>query len=332
MRYIEKADTTRRYSKIGLGTWQFGSPEWGYGAEYNRTESARIVRRALELGVTVFDTAEAYGFGRSERILGAALRAALEETGTPRDVAVVATKVFPVLPLSPVVQQRGVASNARLGLGSIDLYQVHQANPLVHDATTMRGMRVLREAGVIRDVGVSNFSLPRWRRAEAEFGAPVLTNQVEYSLLARSPEDHLIPHAERTGRIVMAYSPLAQGLLSGKFDVDHRPSRGIRTMNPLFLPENLERVRPLLGLLRDIADAHQATPAQVALAWTIRHPSVMAIPGASSVAQLESNVAAADLDLTPAECEELARASQGLGGLDRVRELPRLLRDRLSRR
>ncbi|MBB6172010.1 aryl-alcohol dehydrogenase-like predicted oxidoreductase [Nocardiopsis mwathae] len=332
MRYIDAVGTTRRYSKIGLGTWQFGSREWGYGPEYDGAEAARIVRRALELGVTVFDTAELYGFGRSERILGAALRTALEQTGTSREDIVVASKILPVLPVSPVVQQRGVASCARLGLGPIDLYQVHRPHPLVHDASTMRGMRALREAGVIRDVGVSNHPVARWRRAEAELGSPVLTDQVHYSLLARTPERRVIPYAERAGRIVMAYSPLAQGLLTGKFDAHNRPARGIRAMNPLFLPENLDRVRPLLGLLRDIADAHGATPAQVALAWTIRHPAVMAIPGASGVEQLESNAAAAELDLTPSETDALSEASRGLGDLDRVRELPRLLRDRLSRR
>src|SRR5207344_612037 len=124
MRYLD-LPTHKRYSVIGLGTWQFGSREWGYGREYDEQAAGEIVARARALGITVFDTAEIYGFGRSERILGQALRA----SGGTDDV-VVATKVFPVLPTAPVVQQRGVASAHRLGVRTLDLYQVHWPNPL----------------------------------------------------------------------------------------------------------------------------------------------------------------------------------------------------------
>ncbi|MFC7327152.1 aldo/keto reductase [Marinactinospora rubrisoli] len=325
MRYIENAHTTRAYSKIGLGTWQFGSREWGYGADYDEREAPRLVRRAVELGVTVFDTAELYGFGRSERILGDALRAALHETGTAREELVVASKMLPLLPVAPVVEQRAVASAARLDLGGIDLYQVAQANPVVRDSVTMRGMVSLRRAGVIRDVGVSNYSLARWRQAETALGAPVLTNQVQYSLVARGPERDLLPYAEGADRIVLAYSPLGQGLLSGRYSPDRRPLNGARALNPLFLPENLERVRPLLGTLREVADAHDATPSQIALAWVIRHPAVVAIPGAASVAQLESNVAAADIKLTDDEYTALSDAAHRFTPLTWPGALPRLL-------
>src|SRR5438128_3439155 len=130
MRHLQ-LPTSKRWSAIGLGTWQFGSAEWGYGGDYAAgpdSEAARIVARARELGITVFDTAEVYGFGRSERILGDALRA----SGGTDDV-VVASKVFPVVPTAAVVQQRGVASAQRLGVRTIDLYQVHWPNPVVRD-------------------------------------------------------------------------------------------------------------------------------------------------------------------------------------------------------
>src|SRR5512135_696406 len=144
MRYLD-AETTPAISRIGLGCWQFGSREWGYGQAYAGSEAQAIVRRAVELGVTLFDTAELYGFGRSERILGAALRAA----GADPARIVIATKIFPVLPVAPVVQQRAVASADRLGVRRIDLYQVHQPNPVVKDGTTMRGMRALQDVGLI---------------------------------------------------------------------------------------------------------------------------------------------------------------------------------------
>lgn len=307
MRYVETAHTTKRISKIGLGTWQFGSKEWGYGDRYAETEAGVIVKRALELGVTLIDTAEIYGFGRSERILGEALAA----IPGAYETAYVASKIFPVLPVAAVVEQRAVASAGRLGVQRIDLYQVHQPNPVVPQSTTMRGMAQLRKIGLVGDIGVSNFSLERWLAAEAALGDVVLSNQVQYSLVRRNPEADLIPYAHKQGRLVIAYSPLAQGLLSGRYDVTNRPTSGIRAANPLFLAENLARATPLLDVLREVAAAHDASCSQVALAWTIRNPAVVAIPGASSVAQLESNAAAAELDLADDEYEALTAASDG---------------------
>lgn len=303
MRHLD-LPTAKRWSAIGLGTWQFGSREWGYGDEYATREAERIVARALELGITVFDTAEVYGFGRSERILGDAL----DRADADPETTVVASKVFPVLPIDPVVAQRGVASAARLRR-TLDLYQVHQPNPLIGDGTTMAGMRTLRAAGVVDEVGVSNYGLERWQDAETALGSQVLSNQVEYSLVARGPERDLLPYAASAGRAVIAYSPLAQGLLSAKYDPDHRPSNTVRSLRPLFLPENLRRARPLLDTLREVADAHDGTPSQVALAWTIHRSTVVAIPGASSVAQLESNVAAAEIRLSASEYAALNAAS-----------------------
>ncbi|HEX2807624.1 MAG TPA: aldo/keto reductase [Kineosporiaceae bacterium] len=326
MRFVD-LDLTRPISVIGLGTWQFGSREWGYGADYDQGEAARIVRRAVELGVTLFDTAEIYGRGRSERILGAALR----DAGADPDRVVVATKIFPVLPIAPVVQQRAVASAERLGVRRIDLYQVHQPNPVVRDDTTMRGMRVLRSIGLVDQVGVSNYSLQRWQAAEAALGSPVLSNQVQYSLAHPQPEADLVPYAERERRLVIAWSPLAQGLLSGRYDEQHRPANGIRSMNPLFLTENLRRATPLIRTLREVADAHEATCSQIALAWLVRHGCVAAIPGASSVEQLERNVAAADLVLKADESTALTEASRAFHPLSGRAAVGPLLRSRLHR-
>jgi aryl-alcohol dehydrogenase-like predicted oxidoreductase len=322
MRYLSIGpDAT--ISRIGLGTWQFGSREWGYSTSYAGQEARAIVRRALELGVSLFDTAEIYGFGRSERILGQAL-------GEERESVFLATKILPILPVAPVVEQRAVASANRLGVRRLDLYQVHQPNPVVRDGTIMRGMRALQHVGLVGEVGVSNYSLDRWRAAETALGSRVLSNQVPYSLVTRSPERDLLPFAETTGHVVIAYSPLAQGLLSGRYDRDHRPANRVRAANPLFLPENLERAGDLIATLREVADAHSATPAQIALAWAIRRPAVVAIPGASSLEQLESNVAAADLELTDGEYEALSAAADRFRPVTGPAALPRLIRARFS--
>jgi len=323
MRYLSTVPG-KQISKIGLGTWQFGSREWGYGSQYADDVAQAIVRRALALGVTLFDTAEIYGFGRSERILGGAL-------GDDRESVFLATKIFPVLPVAPVVEQRAVASANRLGARRIDLYQVHQANPVVRDGTIMRGMRALQRVGLVGEVGVSNYSLRRWRAAEEALGSPVLSNQVPYSLVARAPEQDLLPYASSKGRVVLAYSPLAQGLLSGRYHPGNLPANRVRAANPLFLPENLERAGELLEVLGEVAAAHSATPAQIALAWVIRHPAVAAIPGASSVDQLESNVAAAEIDLPDDQYQALADAATRFRPLTGPAAVPRLARARFGR-
>src|ERR1700759_462008 len=326
MRYLSAGtgpDTTR-ISRIGLGAWQFGSAEWGYGRDYAEQDAHAIVRRALELGVTLFDTAEIYGFGRSERILGAAI-------GEDRDSFFLPTKLFPLLPVAPVVEQRAVASANRLGTRRLDLYQVHQPNPVIRDGTIMRGMRALQRVGLVGEVGVSNYSLDRWRAAEQALGSRVLSNQVRYSLVDRSPEQYLLPFAETTGHLVIAYSPLAQGLLSGKYDRDHRPANRVRASSPMFLPENLDRAGDLIATLREVADAHAATPAQIALAWVIRHPAVAAIPGASSVGQLESNVAAAGIDLSADEAAALSAAADRFQPISGRSAIPKLIRPRRRR-
>jgi len=300
-------------SRIGLGTWQFGSREWGYGDEYAASTAIDIVHRALELGVTLFDTAEVYGSGKSERILARAL-------GNNRESVVVASKIFPIAPFPPIVRRREAASASRLRLKAIPLYQVHQPNPVVPDSVIMRGMRTLLDDGRIGAVGVSNYSLARWRKADVALGRPVVSNQVQFSLAHAGPLKDLVPFAGQQNRIVIAYSPLAQGLLGGKYTVENRPG-GVRAWSPLFGRENLRRVVPLLDTLRGVADAHHVKPAQVALAWLLSLPQVVVIPGASSVEQLESNVAAADLVVDPDSLAALTAAAAAFSPVSAVRTL-----------
>jgi aryl-alcohol dehydrogenase-like predicted oxidoreductase len=230
-----------------------------------------------------------------------------------------------------VVEQRAVASANRLGVSRLDLYQVHQPNPLVRDSIIMRGMRSLQRIGLVGEVGVSNYSLDRWKVAEKALGGRVLSNQVRYNLVAPGPVDGLIRYAEQAGRVVIAYSPLAQGFLSGRYDKAVRPRNRVRAYSALFLPGNLDRAGDLFRVVREVAQAHDATPAQVALAWAIRSPAVTAIPGASSVAQLESNVAAAEIDLSDDEWQALRDASDRFQPVTGPAALPGLLRARVGR-
>src|ERR1700760_4481052 len=158
-------------SRIGLGRWEFGSREWGYGDDYASGPARDIVRRALALGITLFDTAEVYGLGKSERILGEAL-------GDQRAEVAVASKIMPIAPCHVVVKQRERASARRLQLDRIPLYQIHQPNPVFPDSVIMPGMRDLLDGGKIGAAGVSNYSLERWRKADAALGRAVISNQV----------------------------------------------------------------------------------------------------------------------------------------------------------
>jgi aryl-alcohol dehydrogenase-like predicted oxidoreductase len=323
MKYVD-IDGVGSVSRIGLGTWQFGSREWGYGEGYASGAARDIVRRARALGVTLFDTAEVYGLGKSERILGEAL-------GDERAEVAVASKIMPVVPFPAVVKQRERASARRLGLERIPLYQVHQPNPVFPDSVIMPGMRDLLDGGQIGAAGVSNYSLERWRKADAALGRPVISNQVHFSLAFPKALQNLVPFAEREKRFVIAYSPLEQGLLGGKYSADNRPG-GVRALNSLFSPENLRRAEPLLQTLRDVAAEVDAKPAQVALAWLISYPGVIAIPGASSVEQLEFNVAAADIELPSASRDALTEAALAFRPTSGGRFLVDLARDRLGRR
>ena len=168
----------------------------------------------------------------------------------------------------------------------------------------MPRMRRLVDQGLVAHIGVSNHNLAQWQEAERALGGPVLSNQVLFNLVDRRPERELVPFAQEHDRIVIAYSPLGQGLLSGKYQ-DSPPSNLLRRRRSSFSAANRARLSPLIAALREIGNRHSATPAQVSLAWLIRKPNVVAIPGASSVYQLEENVASGDIDLSDQESARL---------------------------
>jgi len=294
VKYVEVGGV--RMSAIGLGTWQFGSMEWGYGKQYASADSIAILQRALELGVNVIDTAEIYGQGRSEKIVGQAIR-------ERRDKVFLATKLFPI-GLAVQVGARARDSARRLDVERIDLYQLHWPSPIFPLRYTMPRFKRLVDDGLVANIGVSNFPLKGWQDAERDAGMPVLSNQVQFSLVHRGPEADLLPWAQKNDRIVIAYSPLGQGLLSGRYR-DRAPSN-FRRVRSDFRTAARARIAPLISALEDIGSRHRATAAQVALAWLIAKPNVVAIPGASSLRQVEENAAAGDLELTGDELERLS--------------------------
>ncbi len=304
-----------RIPALGIGTWAWGDRLfWGYGNRYGEAELQAAFNAAVAAGIRFFDTAEVYGLGESERLLGRFLRAANRQSSDP--AIQIATKYFP-LPwrFTPsAVEDALTASLTRLGVTSVTLYQVHW--PL----DFFLGPRPLMEAlaqevkrGRIQTVGVSNYSAEQMKQAHdylASFGIPLAVNQVQYSLLARQVETNgVLATAQDLGVTILAYSPLAQGLLTGKYSAtsDQSPV-GARRLDPRFSEAGLKKLEPLFEALRAIAQTHQKTPAQVALNWLISQGTVP-IPGAKNALQAQQNAGALGWSLSPADCQTLMAMS-----------------------
>ena len=292
----------RRLSRVGLGCGQLGERQWGYGTSYSQADCLAIVQRALDLGVTVFDTAELYGSGRSEMLVGEALSSWAGER-------FLATKFLPIMPTPRVMVAHCERSLDRLRVPLVDLYQINWTNPIVPLVRQMEGLRRVLALGMSRYAGVSNFSLRRWIAAERHLGQPVISNQVRYNLLQREPESGLLEYARQNSRLIFAFSPLAQGALGGHYHPGRAPG-DLRRGNALFTEVALTAAAPLLGMLHEIADGHGCAPSQVALAYLLAQPQVIVIPGAKSIEQLESNVAAAELELSDDELLALRRGAE----------------------
>ena len=305
--HVPLGATDIQISPLGIGTWAWGDRfYWGYGREYGEDDVQAAFGLALDRNVNFFDTAEVYGFGRSERLLGQALR----DSGKP---AVVATKFMP-LPwrLRRASLRRALrGSLRRLGVQQVDLYQIHWPFPPVPIERWMHALADAVEEGLVRAVGVSNYNVDQLRRAHealAKRGVPLASNQVEYSLLQRGPErSGLLAACRDLSVTLIAYSPLGQGLLTGKYTAGHPPPGARRRR-----ARRLGSIEPLIGLLRQIGEAHGGkTPAQVALNWTICKGTVP-IPGAKNARQAEDNAGALGWRLADDEVAALDAASEAL--------------------
>jgi len=304
-------------SPLGLGCWQFSRGK-GLGGKYWPTlpdqEIRDIVRVSLAGGIDWFDTAESYGGGESERALARALQA----LGKPPAEVILATKWMPLFRTAKSITKTIGIRLENLGVGRIDLYQIHQPFSFSSIREQMEAMAGLIKQGKIRSIGVSNFSaemMKRARRELASFGLKLASNQVRYSLLDRSIETNGILEAARElGLSVIAYSPLAQGILSGKFHDEPglvRKRGGYRRYLSAFKHKGLAKSRPVIEALRALAEKNRVMPSQIALNWLISFHSdvVVAIPGATTVAQAEENAGAISFRLSPDDLAYLDKAS-----------------------
>ncbi|MCK4455921.1 MAG: aldo/keto reductase [Thermoplasmata archaeon] len=276
-----------KVSRIGLGGLQFGTQGYGISEEDVMRET---INRAIDNGINFIDTAEVYAFGGSERVIGETIK----DRGD-RDDLVIATKVYPENLRYNEVLKAADASLKRLQTDVIDLYQIHHPNPVVPMTETSKAMDELLEAGKVRYVGVSNFDASLTQLAvDSIKNGEVISNQIECSLIVRDIERETLPFLRDAGIVTIAYSPLAMGLLTGKYDESTElPKEDRRANLALFKKGNLKQLESLTGMMREIADAHDASVAQVALNWLLRSDDVFPIPGAKSPEQAESNASAA---------------------------------------
>ncbi len=319
MEYRELGKTGIKISAVGLGTWQWGSREWGWGRTHSKQDVVDALHKAMELGINFVDTAEVYGGGKSEKIVGEAIR-------EHREDVVIASKVWPLNLSYRRVLRAAERSLRRLHVDVIDLYQVHWPNPLFPIENTMKAMSKLVRDGKVRSIGVSNFNLKRTKAAQSALADMELaSNQVRYNLIDRSIEEELLPYANTNKITIVAYSPLAQGLLTGKYISDSKPSSFIQSVNPGFSSRNLARLGEVNRALTEIADAHGKTRSQVALNWLMAKGNVVPIPGVKNVEHAINDAGAADWKLSSLELERLENAAAEVK-FDRVSALPNLLR------
>jgi len=297
---------------LGIGTWQWGDKLfWSYGKDYGSDQVRAAFHAAVNAGIPFFDTAEIYGFGESERLIGQFIK----ESDRPIQVA---TKYFP-LPWrfgAQAVEDALTASLKRLQLDHVALYQVHAPlDFLMGQRTLMNALADEVQKGRIGAIGISNYSAEQMRKAHsylAARGIPLAVNQVRYSLLTRQIESNgIMATAKELGITILAYSPLAQGLLTGKYTLESAPTpEGARRLDTRFSQKGLEKIAPLINALKQIGETHQRTPAQVALNWLIAQGNVIPIPGAKNASQAQQNAGALGWSLSAEEVvrlEELSR-------------------------
>lgn len=319
-----------RSPRIVFGAWAIGGWLWGGTDESDAIEA---IHAALDHGINAIDTAPVYGFGLSEELVARALE------GKARDQVLIFTKYGLRWDAkegklhSAWEDEKGITTEIyrngrkasiiheceeslrRLKTDYIDLYQIHWADPTTPISETMEAVAKLKEQGKIRAIGVCNYSAEQV--AEADLTTEVVSNQVPYSMVHRQIEEKEVPQALEKNKAILAYSPLQRGILTGKIKPEHRFAPGDnRPATRHYQPENIRRINAFLDQIRPIAQAHNATLAQLVIRWTLEQPGIShALVGARNAAQAGDNAQAAALDLSP---EEWTQINQALDQVDLV--------------
>ncbi len=300
--------TGEEVSRVGLGVWQF-SESWGV-TEY---ESAKeIVKAAYETGINFFDTAIVYGDGLSEKFLGRAIKEL-----DIRDEVFIATKIPGEFLARDDVFKATRKSLSRLNVDVIDLMQVHWP-PCWHNIPTceyMESLEQLVNIGLIRYIGLSDFPVELIDSARTCLSTTdIVTIQIRYNLVERDAEKEIIPYALAEDMVVLPWSPLAKGALTGKYTPDNLPHfKDVRSSEPLFYPENFKEIYKLVTVISEIANKYNKTPSQVALNWLVTsYPNILPIPGAKNPQQVIDNAGTVDWRLSFDDWFKLDQVSRSI--------------------
>ena len=294
--------TELEITRVGFGAWAIGGGGWefGWGAQEDE-QSVAAIRRALELGVNWIDTAAAYGFGHSEEIVGRALEGLSERPYVFTKASLLEgpdRRVVHNLKRESIIREAH-ASLERLGIDAIDLYQIHWPTPDADIEEGWSAFAELKEQGLVRHIGVSNFDVAQLRRIQEI--APVETLQPQFSLIERDAEREILPFAERNGMGVIVYSPMGSGLLTGRMTrerIESMPDDDWRKQDQRFREPELSHNLELVDRLATVAEGHDTVPGAVSIAWTLRNPAVDgAIVGFRSPEQVDPLIEAANVEL-----------------------------------
>jgi aryl-alcohol dehydrogenase-like predicted oxidoreductase len=311
----ELGSTGLEITRVGFGAWAIGGGGWefGWGAQDDE-ESIAAIHRALELGINWIDTAAGYGFGRSEEVVGRALEGVEQRPYVFTKCSLLegpGRKVVHNLKRDSI-RREAEASLSRLGVDAIDLYQIHWPNPEEDIEEGWAAMAELKDEGVVRHIGVSNFSAEQMRQIRSI--APVETLQPQYSLIVPDAEADVLPFAEREGIGVIVYSPMSSGLLTGKMTrerIERFPDDDWRKNDARFREPQLSDHLATTDRVSALADRLGVSPGAVAIAWTLRNPAVDgAIVGLRRPDQVDELLTAAALELSDAHAAELERGQQ----------------------
>jgi aryl-alcohol dehydrogenase-like predicted oxidoreductase len=310
LKTTQLGQTGLEITRIGFGAWAIGGGGWEFGwGPQDDDESIAAIHRGLEQGINWIDTAAAYGFGRSEQTVGRALEGVAERPYVFTKCSLLEgpdRKVVHSLKRDSILREAS-DSVKRLGIDAIDLYQIHWPVPAADIEEGWAALAELKEQGLVRHIGVSNFDVDQLQVIRQI--APVETLQPQYSLIEREGEQGILPFAEREGIGVIVYSPMGSGLLTGKMTrerIEQLPDDDWRKHDQRFREPKRSRNLELVDRLAVIADRHDTTPGAVAVAWTLRNPAVDgAIVGFRRPDQVDPILAAASLELTGEELAEI---------------------------